>query len=447
MELFISIAQGACRIHLLSSSPPKPERPLRFMECLRSRVRGGRIEALRQLGSERIVRMDISVLRSVEDSDSPIEAHSYRLYVRLWSGAGNIVLVDQEGIVVDALARRPRRGETSGQISAIEESVPQLSPGQNPARSETRTFEVRNLPGEGSFNRRVEEYYAAQGGALSRERLIAAARERYAKKSRSLETRIAELEKRAEEFRDAERWRELGDILLANQSKPIASKYLDCEDFFRGGELSIPVDPRLSIVANAQAYYERHRKARSGLADVESELEIAEASLRSLGEELSVLEKEQNPFLIARAMAKGGAARTSRPRSFPGLSLERSGWLILVGRSAKENDDLLRRHVRGSDIWMHARDWPGSYVFIKAKRGKSVPLAILLDAGNLAIYYSKGRSNGGGNLYYTFVKYLRRAKEGPKGLVIPTQERNLSVKLEEARLKELRALIGADESG
>lgn len=114
MELFISIAQGACRIHLLSSSPPKPERPLRFMECLRSRVRGGRIEALRQLGSERIVRMDISVLRSVEDSDSPIEAHSYRLYVRLWSGAGNIVLVDQEGIVVDALARRPRRGETWG---------------------------------------------------------------------------------------------------------------------------------------------------------------------------------------------------------------------------------------------------------------------------------------------------------------------------------------------
>jgi len=32
---------------------------------------------------------------------------------------------------------------------------------------------------------------------------------------------------------------------------------------------------------------------------------------------------------------------------------------------------------------------------------------------------------------------LRRAKNGPKGLVIPTQEKNLHVKLDEKRLKEL----------
>jgi predicted ribosome quality control (RQC) complex YloA/Tae2 family protein len=94
---------------------------------------------------------------------------------------------------------------------------------------------------------------------------------------------------------------------------------------------------------------------------------------------------------------------------------------------------------------MHARDWPGSYVFVKGRKGKSVPLEILLDAGMLAIYYSKGRSNGGGNLYYTFAKYLRRAKDGPKGLVIPAQEKNLSVRLDDARIRELRSLIGEDD--
>ena len=31
-ELLLSIAHGACRIHALSSRPPKPQRPLRFME-------------------------------------------------------------------------------------------------------------------------------------------------------------------------------------------------------------------------------------------------------------------------------------------------------------------------------------------------------------------------------------------------------------------------------
>ena len=59
----------------------------------------------------------------------------------------------------------------------------------------------------------------------------------------------------------------------------------------------------------------------------------------------------------------------------------------------------------------------------------------MLDAGNLAIFYSKGRSNGEADLFYTQVKFLRRAKNGPKGLVLPTQEKNLHVKVDEGRLK------------
>jgi predicted ribosome quality control (RQC) complex YloA/Tae2 family protein len=60
-----------------------------------------------------------------------------------------------------------------------------------------------------------------------------------------------------------------------------------------------------------------------------------------------------------------------------------------------------------------------------------------LDAGNLALFYSKGRNSGEGDLYYTQVKFLRRAKDGPKGLVLPTQEKNLRVKMEEVRLRKL----------
>ena len=48
-ELFISIAHGACRIHSLSSPPPKPYRPLRFIECLKSRIKGCRIESISQI--------------------------------------------------------------------------------------------------------------------------------------------------------------------------------------------------------------------------------------------------------------------------------------------------------------------------------------------------------------------------------------------------------------
>jgi predicted ribosome quality control (RQC) complex YloA/Tae2 family protein len=463
-ELFVSIAQGACRIHSLRGAPPKPTRPLRFMECLRSRIRGGRIESVRQLGRERVVRFDISVVRAAEEQPSspatPLaeqaspgpqaregaatETRRYVLYARLWSGAGNLVLADEDGIVVDALARRPKKGEVSGARCAIEEGLAAAAAtGLGPGA--LREFEPRDLPGPGSFNERVEAFYAAQGGELSRERLIESARERFRKRETVLGARIAELEARQAEFRDAERLRELGDILMANQGAAYDGAYLACEDFYRGGEIRVPVDPRRSVVANAQVFYERHHKAKSGLAELEAELGATRASLEAERRELARIESLEDPFLIARALAKGGTARDKpKRRPYPGLSLEREGWTILVGRNAKENDELLRRHVRGSDLWLHARDWPGSYVFVKARKDKSVPLEILLDAGNLAIYYSKGRSSGGGDLYYTFVKYLRRAKDGPKGLVIPTQEKNLTVELDETRLKELRSLIGED---
>ena len=114
-ELFISVAQGACRLHALSYAPPKPDRPLRFMECLRSRIKGGRIDTIAQIGKERVVKIGLSVSRSIDirDRDAAsgvgIELQKLFLYARLWSGAGNIVLVDETGIVVDAIARRPKK--------------------------------------------------------------------------------------------------------------------------------------------------------------------------------------------------------------------------------------------------------------------------------------------------------------------------------------------------
>ena len=86
-------------------------------------------------------------------------------------------------------------------------------------------------------------------------------------------------------------------------------------------------------------------------------------------------------------------------------------------------------------MWMHTRDYSGGYVFIKNRNGKTIPLDILLNAGNLAVYHSKARKNGSADLYYTQVKHLRRAKNAPKGTVLPTNEKNLSIKLENSRLK------------
>lgn len=432
VDLLFCLAHGACRIHATSVPAPKSEKPLRFAELLRSRIRNGRVEALGQLGSERIVRMDIRASSGAEDAE-PLR---YRLYARLWSGAANLILTDAEGNIVDALARKPKRGEIAGGVYRPEDSLSGEAP--------DRVFEVRELSGPGTFNQRIDLLYAQGRGELSREQLLAKVRDWFARRRASLETRASELQRTAVEYADAERLRELGDILMGSVgSGAPEGRYLEAQDFYRGGIVRIRIDPDRTLVENAQTYYERYRKAGSGLADVKAELGETRRRMAALETEAAALETEESPYALRAFLSRRRAAADSK-RPYPGIALEREGWTLLVGRSAKENDELLRRHVRGNDLWLHARDWPGSYVFVKNRPGKSVPLDILLDAGTLALYYSKGRSSGQGDLYYTRVKYLRRAKDGPRGLVIPTQEKNLNVTLEEGRLRSLRALIGKD---
>jgi predicted ribosome quality control (RQC) complex YloA/Tae2 family protein len=252
---------------------------------------------------------------------------------------------------------------------------------------------------------------------------------------------LERLREKEAEFASAEKLREYGDIIMANIAAiKSGDAWLEAENFYAepGSIIRIKLEPRKSPAAQGELYYEQYRKAKNGLADIKAELAAGEGELATLEQTLGRLLEETNPLALHKLLRNKGEKPVAKADSKrPGLSFRRKDWLIIVGRDAAENDELLRRHVKGNDLWLHARDFPGSYVFIKQRSGKTVPLDILLDAGNLAIFYSKGRNNGEGDLFYTPVKFLRRAKNGPKGLVIPTQEKNLHVRVEEGRLKEL----------
>jgi predicted ribosome quality control (RQC) complex YloA/Tae2 family protein len=294
-----------------------------------------------------------------------------------------------------------------------------------------------------SFNEKIDAFYAEHGGQVSLESLREQARKRYEGQMGRLGASLEKLRAKEADFAAAGQLKQYGDIILANMGmiKPKDS-WLEAEDFYAGGTIRIPLDPQKTAAAQAEHYYEQYRKAKNGLADIQGEIKAGETELAELEKTLGRLLEENNPLSLLKLLKTGGVKATpalGRDKKRPGLSFRRKDWLIIVGRDAAENDALLRRHVKGNDLWLHVRDYPGSYVFIKQRSGKSVPLDILLDAGNLAIFYSKGRNNGEGDLFYTPVKYLRRAKDAPKGTVLPAHEKNLHVKVEEKRLKELES--------
>ncbi|MDR1253381.1 MAG: NFACT family protein [Treponema sp.] len=430
-HILISLSPRACRLHQTFKAFPKSNKPLRFIQFLNSRIVNGWIEEAAQLGEDRIVRL---LVRRGE--------RRYRLYIRLWSNAANLIVTDEEGVILDAMRRLPRRGETTGGYYAPEQT------GENPAvktGKPGREYEIRELAGEGSFNEKIDAFYAGQGGALSLEALREQARRSIEGGMDRLSAALERLRAKEMEFVTAEKFREYGDFILANLSSITPGQpWLEVKNFFipngAGGEkIRIELDPHKNPVAQAERYYERYRKSKKGLADVQAEIAAGEAELYVLENRLARLLEETNPLVLAKLLKTGGGASpgSEKDKKRPGLSFRRGEWLIIVGRDAVENDELLRRHVKGNDLWLHTRDFPGSYVFIKQRPGKTVPLEILLDAGNLAIFYSKGRNNGEGDLFYTAVKYLRRMKNGPKGVVIPTQEKNLHIRVDEKRLREL----------
>ena len=162
---------------------------------------------------------------------------------------------------------------------------------------------------------------------------------------------------------------------------------------------------------------------------------------KQLEEELAAIRTEENPHIIDKLLRKkkipAQQKQAAQGKERPGLGFYYQEWTLFVGRTAAENDELLRHHVRGKDMWLHVRDYSGGYVFIKNKAGKSIPLPVLIAAGNLAVFYSKARKNEQADLYYTAVKNLRRAKNAPKGTVLPANEKNVSIRLDPAILKEL----------
>jgi len=432
MSLLVSLRQGATRLHR-SLRKRENRIPLqRFAQLLRSRAQGGRIEEAYQIRGERII-----VLKLNRGGERTL------LFLRLWGGAANIIATDTGGLILDAFFRRPKRGEVSGSYYDPEA---QIESGGKRRKLKDESFTIRPYNEELSFNGAIEEEYYRKELEEERDRLKKSAEARLTKERSKIESTIAKLEASMGSDEEGRVYKETGDLLMSNLHRmKKGMKWIEVENFYRNCErCEISLDHSLNPQENAEAYYEKFGKMKRAAEKVQKELEARRGELERLEkaerrlEEAPDLESEVELLrdfveLRKREKPKGG------DEQMPGLRFQSGEFTILVGRNSRENDALLRRYTRGNDYWLHSRDFPGGFVFIRYISGKSVPLETLLDAGNLALYYSKAKNEGKGELYYTQVKYLRRAKEGKEGLVLPTQEKNLSVELDEERVHRLLA--------
>ncbi len=415
------LTPGATRLHTTNRRPEKPKKNQRFVQLLRSRILGGKIKHVSQIGTERIVRF--SIQSGGEET---------LLYARLWSNAANILATDPDGTILDSFYRRPKRGEVTGQRFELPES----------RQAPDKVFEVREHEGADSFNRFIAEQYGEAEHSAEREQLVLDLLKEIRRERQKVHRTLQGVVQRRSELEGTEQLKEYADSIMASVHQlESGDGWLVVPDVHHPGEtITVESQGDRTPIETAQHLYDRYKRQKETAA----ELKESETRLRHRLEEIEE-EEEWIPDADIEELQERKSVRRSRseePSSgLPGIRLESGGFTLLIGRSSQESDRLLRRHVRGNDYWLHVRDHAGGHVFIKGKKNKSVPLDVLLDAGNLALYFSKARSGGRSDVYYTQVKYLRRGKHGKTGTVLPTQEKNLRIEMDPERLDRLLGRI------
>lgn len=98
---------------------------------------------------------------------------------------------------------------------------------------------------------------------------------------------------------------------------------------------------------------------------------------------------------------------------------ETEGFEILVGKGARENDQLTFREARPQDLWLHASGYAGSHVIVRNPDGlPALPRAVVERAAELAAFHSKAReARGKVEVHVCRAADVRKPKGFPAGKV------------------------------
>lgn len=232
---------------------------------------------------------------------------------------------------------------------------------------------------------------------------------------------------------EVERLREAGELLLAYQWQVARGAGEVTVPDAEGQPQTISLDPTLSPVENAQAYFRRYEKAKHAAEEVPArrdEVEAQMAYLDQLATDLALAETRPEIEAVRAALVEAGYVRAPRPKAGGAvrgpLQLEVEGFAILVGRNARQNEAVTFERAAGDDLWLHARGVPGAHVIVK-RAGHELPPAVVQRAAELAAYYSQARGSTEVAVDVTERRYVTRMRAAGPGIVHYREERTLHV--------------------
>ncbi len=421
--LFINFEPSAPRIYLIKrrlrdlEKQSKNNQP--FVLFLRKRLANAVLETIEKLEGERILRFFFSA------HDELGQAENYSLVVQLTGRSANLLLLDKNDFILDA----SRENSGTGQEIA-DKYAPPFREVKIQGEEKKRKGEIFPQGEFANLSEALDEYFLNKEVEKKFQAKAHSARSKLNQELAKNERLVKKLNQDLENHGDAAKWKRFGDLILAN----LATAGRDGDkvfvtDFFDENTptIEIKTEENLSLTEAAEKFFKRYTKARNAQTEISKRLEIAGREIGNLRLQKDRLEAaiagEDEGFLTEFLGEKSEKpvvkSKDKQNENFKGARSYKSseGFEILVGKGAKDNDFLTFRIAKSADLWMHAADYPGSHVVIKNPNRQEIPHKTLLEAAQIAAFFSHAREQPKVAVHYTQKKFVNKPKGASAGLV------------------------------
>lgn len=226
---------------------------------------------------------------------------------------------------------------------------------------------------------------------------------------------------------DRDKYKVYGELIhtygynLAN-----GAKTLEALNYYTNEMVTIPLDTTKTPGENAARYFDKYNKQKRTFEVLTALIEETKDDiiyLDSISTALDIASNEEDLTQIKEELMEAGYIRrrftkkkikiTSKPFHY----VSSDGYHIYVGKNNLQNDELTFHLATGNDWWFHAKGVPGSHVIVKSNN-EELPDCTYEEAGRLAAYYSKSRTNEKVEIDYIQKKHVKKPSGGKPGFVV-----------------------------
>lgn len=242
---------------------------------------------------------------------------------------------------------------------------------------------------------------------------------------------IRKTEDKLRDIREMRRHDEVANILMANLHQTVRQdqRIIELYDFYHDQNIKIKINPSISLQRNAENFYRKAKNQTIEIDKLHSNIKAKSDALKQLQHQLDMVFQATNAKELKHTEASKNSKRKAKEITpLPYYSQKVDGWDIWIGKNAKNNDLMTLKFANKNDLWLHAKDVPGSHVVIKSAGGDSYPKDLIEKVAQIAAWHSKRKHDTLCPVIYTLKKYVNKPKGFPPGMVKLLQEKVVLVK-------------------